>query len=81
MGDGLPLGKIANNDIVELNVDFELTPAQARLLAKVLRKNTSLNYLVLQWDKLDEESTKVLRDTGHKCIQNPVLVSTLVKAC
>ena len=44
MGDGLPLGKIANNDIVELNVDFELTSAQARLLAKVLRKNTSLAF-------------------------------------
>ena len=36
MGDGLPLNKIANNNIVELNVDFELTAAQARLLAKVL---------------------------------------------
>ena len=34
MGDGLPLGKIANNDIVEFNVDFELTTAQARLLGK-----------------------------------------------
>ena len=63
MGDGLPLGKIANNDIVELNVDFELTPAQARLLAKVLRKNTSLKRLDLQWHKLDEESKNVLLDT------------------
>ena len=40
MGDGLPLGKIANNDIVELNVDFELTSAQARLLAKGVERKT-----------------------------------------
>ena len=46
MGDGLPLGKIANNDIVELNVDFELTSAQARLLAKVLKNNTSLEHWI-----------------------------------
>ena len=63
MGDGLPLNKIANNNIVELNVDFELTSAQARLLAKGLGgKNTSLEHLDLQWHKLDEESRKVLID-------------------
>ena len=65
MGDGLPLNKIANNNIVELNVDFELTAAQARLLAKVLEDNTSLVRLDLQWHKLDEESRTVLIDTGH----------------
>ena len=54
MGDGLPLNKIANNNIVELNVDFELTTAQARLLAEVLADNTSLVRLDLQWHKLDE---------------------------
>ena len=57
MGDGLPLNKIANNNIVKLNVDFELTAAQARLLAKVLADNT-LERLNLQWHKLDEESKK-----------------------
>ena len=65
MGDGLPLNKIANNNIVELNVDFELTAAQARLLARVLADNTSLVRLDLQWHKLDEESRKVLIDTRH----------------
>ena len=70
MGDGLPLGRIANNDIVELDVEFELTPAQARLLAKVLGNNTSLKRLDLQWKGLDEESRKVLLDTGHQGLFN-----------
>ena len=77
MGDGLPLGRIANNDIVELDVDFELTPAQARLLAKVLGNNTSLKRLDLQWHKLDEESKNVLLDTWHGCI----VTYGLVDAC
>ena len=68
MGDGLPLVRIANNDIVELNVDFELTPAQARLLAKVLGNNTSLKRLDLQWKGLGEESRKVLLATGHPAL-------------
>ena len=77
MGDGLPLAKIANNDIVELDVEFELTPAQARLLAKVLGNNTSLKRLDLQWHKLDEESKNVLVDTWHECI----VAYGLVDAC
>ena len=68
MGDGLPLGKIANNDIVELNVDFELTSAQARLLGKALKNNTSLEHLGLDWEKLRAIDQAWLIGSSHPTI-------------
>ena len=57
MGEGIPLSKIANNEIDKLDLrDMDLTVAQVRLLIKVLKNNTSLKVLEIPWRKLDEES-------------------------
>ena len=57
MGEGIPLSKIANNEIDKLDLtDMDLTVAQVRLLIKVLENNTSLKMLEMPWKKLDDES-------------------------
>ena len=62
MGGGLPLTKIANNEIDRLEIDFDLRASKAKLLANVLENNSSLKQVVLSWGRLDEESKQVLLD-------------------
>eukprot|EP00943_MAST-04B_sp_MAST-4B-sp1_P003124 g3124.t1 len=47
MGGGLPLAAIAHNDIEEVDINFKLDVAQVRLLAGVLKTNTSVKKLHL----------------------------------
>ena len=63
MGGGLPLTKIANNEIERLEIDFPLRASKAKLLAKVLKNNSSLKQVVMSWGLLDEESQEILLST------------------
>ena len=47
MGGGLPLAAIAHNQIEEVKIGFNLDLAQVRLLAGVLKTNTSVKKLDL----------------------------------
>ena len=64
MGGGLPLTKIANNEIKRLEIDFR--PSKVKLLANVLKNNSSLKQVVMSWGLLDEESQQILLNTRGK---------------
>ena len=75
MGEGIPLSKIANNEIDKLDLtDMDLTVAQIRLLIKVLKNNTSLKMLEMPWDKLDDESIELLCKVKHGAMINSILI-------
>ena len=77
MGEGIPLSKIANNEIDKLDLtDMDLTVAQVRLLIKVLKNNTSLKMLEMPWYKLDEESIELLFKVKHGAtIKNKLIIA------
>ncbi len=61
MGGGLPLAAIAHNQVEDVRIDFELSLAQVRLLAGVLRTNTSVKILDLSNCGIDDEKMNELQ--------------------
>ena len=63
MGGGLPLAAIAHNQIEEVDIGFELDLAQVRLLAGVLRTNTSVKKLDLCKCNMSCEGWKLIGES------------------